>query len=194
MDASEARNHLQWLDGILKFADQTLHLPPATLIAWGLVAATFNALHQAAVLGRAVPRDGLLQMPMILIAIGVSIWASSRNPPSRRTLADSSAGIVFLVVFAVILLLSLTAQDRVLSFHAMALFWSAGYTIALLVVGIQSSRPLWVGGLIMLAASTIASFVPGWFDGILALGWVFGFAGSGLVLALGKQHGRTSAV
>jgi hypothetical protein len=76
----------------------------------------------------------------------------------------------------------------------MALFWSTGYSIALLVVGIQSSRPLWVGGLIMLAAGAIASFVPAWFDGILALGWIFGFAGPGLVLALGKQHGRTSAV
>ena len=72
--------------------------------------------------------------------------------------------------------------------------WQALGGIALLVVGIQASRPLWIGGLIMLIASSVASFFPEWFDGILAAGWAVGFVGSGLVLALGKRHGRSSTV
>ena len=119
----------------------------------------------------AVPSDGVFQFPLILIAIGVSMWAADRNRNSRRTIADSNAGIVFLVVFAVLLVVSVAAQDRIASVRAMALFWCAAYSIALLIVGIQSSRTLVVGGLVMLAASAVASFVPGWFDGILALGW-----------------------
>ena len=37
MDATEARDHLQWIDGILRTADRTLQLPPATLIASGVL-------------------------------------------------------------------------------------------------------------------------------------------------------------
>jgi len=194
MEASEAKDHLQWVEGILRTADRTLHLPPATLIAWGLVAFTINAMHQAAVLGITLPRDNYVQLPMFLAAIGISLWAGSHNPTGRMTLVDSNAGIVFSVVFAVLMLINLTAQDRIVSFRAMALFWSVAYSIALLVVGIQASRPLWIGGLIMLAASSTASFLPGWFDAILALGWLLGFVGPGLVLALGKRHGRSTAV
>jgi len=194
MDASEARDHLQWVDGILRAADRTLHLPPATLIAWGIVAVVINALHQAAVLGISVPHDGRVQLPMFAAAIAVSVWAGARSPLGRRTLVDSNAGIVFCVVFAVLLVINITSQDRVVPVRAMALFWCVAYSIALLVVGIQASRPLWVGGIIMLAACSVASFFPEWFDGILALGWALGFIGPGVALALGRQHGRTSAV
>jgi len=193
MEASEARDHLQWVDGILRTADRTLHLPAAILIAWGVVAFTINAMHQAAALGMTLPRDEYVQLPMFLAAIAISMWAG-RDQGVRRTLVDSNAGIVFSVVFVVLMLINITAQDRVVPFRAMALFWCVSYSIALLVVGIQASRPLWIGGLIMLLASSVASFFPGWFDGILALGWAAGFVGPGLVLALGKQHGRTSAV
>lgn len=194
MDASEARDHLQWVDGILRTADQSLHLPPATLITWGIVAATFNAVHQAAAMGVVVPRDGTFQLPMIVAAIVISLWAAIRTPSQRQTLVDKNAGIVFGVVFIVLVLVNLTTQDRVVPVPAMALFWCIAYSIALLVVGLQSSRPLWVGGLILLLASVTASFVPGWFDGMLALGWVLGFVGPGIVLAWERRNGRTSAV
>jgi len=193
MEASEARDHLQFVDGILRTADRTLHLPPVTLIAWGLVAFTINAMHQAAALGMSLPYEGYIQLAMFLAAIGISMWAG-RDPGVRRTLVDSNAGIVFSVVFVVLLLINLTAQDRIVPFRAMALFWCVSYSIALLVVGIQASRPLWIGGFIMLIASSVASFFPEWFDGILAAGWAVGFVGSGLVLALGKRHGRSTAV
>ena len=194
MDATEARDHLQWIDGILRTADRTLHLPPATLIAWGLFGAIVNAMHQARASGIEVPRDGVVQLPMMIAAIVVSVWAASRQPVGRKTLVDSHAGTVFSVVFAVLLAVNMAAQDRVVPLRAMALFWCVGFSIAMLVIGIQASRPLWVGGLIMVVAGIVASLAPAWFDGILALGWMLGFVGPGVVLALEGSDGRAAAV
>jgi hypothetical protein len=194
MDASEARDHLQWIDGIVRTADRTLHLPPATLIAWGLFGAVVNALHQARASGIEVPRDSAVQLPMMIAAIVVSVWAASRQPAGRKNLVDSHAGTVFFVVFAVLMAVNLAAQDTIVPVRAMALFWCVGFSIALLVIGIQASRPLWLGGLIMVAAGIVASLVPAWFDGILALGWTLGFVGAGVVLALQGSDGRAAAV
>lgn len=194
MDATEARDHLQWIDGILRTADRTLHLPPATLIAWGLFGAIVNAVHQARASGIEVPRDSVVQLPMMIAAIVVSVWAASRQPVGRKTLVDSHAGTVFCVVFAVLLAVNMAAQDTIIPLRAMALFWCVGFSIALLVIGIQASRPLWVGGLIMVAAGIVASLAPAWFDGILALGWTLGFVGPGVVLALQGSDGRAAAV
>ena len=194
MDASEARDHLQWIDGILRAADRKLHLPPATLIAWGLFGAVVNALHQAAASGIEVPRDAVVQLPMMIAAVVVSVWAASRQPAGRKTLVDSHAGTVLFVVFAVLLAVNMAAQDRIIPLRAMSLFWCVGFSIALLVIGIQASRPLWMGGLIMVAAGIVASLVPAWFDGILALGWTLGFVGAGVVLALQGSDGRAAAV
>lgn len=194
MDASEARDHLQWIDGILRTADRGLHLPPATLIAWGLFGTIVNGIHQAAASGLSVPRDSVVQLPMMIAAMVVSVWAASRDPAGRKTLVDSHAGTVFFVVFAVLLAVNMAAQDTVVPIKAMSLFWCAGFSIALLVIGIQASRPLWVGGVIMVAAAIAASLTPAWFDGVLALGWALGFVGPGIALALEKSDGRTAAV
>ena len=194
MDASEARDHLQWVDGIVRAADRSLHMPPVTFIAWGLFGTMVNALHQATVSGMTVPRDEVLHLPMMVVAIGVSVWAASRGRAARQSLVDSNAGIVFSVVFAVLMLVNLAAQHTVIPFQAMALFWCVGFSIALLVVGIQASRPLWIGGLALLAASVTAGHIPGWFDGILALGWALGFVVPGIVLALERPDGRTASI
>jgi hypothetical protein len=194
MDESEARDHLKWIDSILRTADRTLHLPPATLIAWGLFGAIVNALHQAAASGIAVPRDGAVQLPMMVSAAVVSVWAASRQPLGRKTLVDGHAGTVLGVVFAVLMAVNLAAQGTIVPIRAMSLFWCVGFSIALLVIGIQASRPLWVGGLVMVSAAIVASLVPVWFDGILALGWTLGFVGSGIALALERSDGRAAAV
>lgn len=194
MDASEARDHLQWIDGILRVADRSLHLPPATLIAWGLFGATISALHQAAVSGISVPRDSVWQVPLMVVAMGVSVWAAGRNSAGRRTFVDSNAGIVFWVVFGVLMVVNLTLQNVVIPFKAMSLFWCVGFSIALLIIGIQSSRPLWIGGIAMLLAGITASYFPNWFDGILALGWAAGFVVPGIVLAWERSHGRTASI
>jgi hypothetical protein len=194
MNASEARDHLQWVDGILQIADRRLHMPPATLIAWGLFGAVVHGLHQAAASGISVPPDQYVQLPMMVVAMVVSVWAAGRSAVGRKTLVDSHAGMVLCVVFAALMVLNSTTQNGVVPLRAMALFWCVGFSIGLLIIGIQASRPLWVGGLAMIAACVAASQIPGWFDGLLALEWALGFAGPGVVLALESTDGRTAAL
>jgi hypothetical protein len=76
----------------------------------------------------------------------------------------------------------------------MGLFWGAGLSMAMLIVGLQASRPLLGGGIALLAASVAACLVPGWFEGLSALGWVVGLVLPGVILALDKSDGRAAAV
>jgi hypothetical protein len=194
MDAFEARDHLQLVDGILRRADRSLHLPPVTIIAWGLFGTIVNALHQARASGLAVPPDGMLHLPLMLLAVAISVWEARRRSTDRETLTDQYAGVVFCVVFIVLLLVNVTAQHTVVPAKAMALFWSVGLSMALLIVGIQTSRVLLAGGMALLMVSITAPLIPGWFDGMLALGWAVGFVGPGILLALGRPHGRTVSI
>ena len=50
------------------------------------------------------------------------------------------------------LLASFTLQHRVVPYEAMGVFWGLGFAIALIVAGLEASRPLLAGGLVMLAA------------------------------------------
>lgn len=93
------------------------------------------------------------------------------------------------MAFGVLLLLNLTAQHRVIPGDGMSLFWAGGMSIALLVVGLQASRPLLVGGIALLAAAALASFVPAWFHGTLVLGWVAGLVVPAIVLWVRRGRG-----
>jgi hypothetical protein len=194
MDTAEARDHLQWVDEIVRLADRHLHFPPVTLVAWGLFGAIVNAVQWARASGFDMPADGVVQPPLMLVALGVTISAAWRVPTGRRTLVDSYAGTVFVVVFGVLLILNVTAQHTVVPPKAMGLFWSAGLSMALLIVGLQASRPLLAGGVALLAVSVAACLVPRWFEALSALAWLVGLVVPGVVLALGKSDGRTAAL
>ena len=193
MNVMTARDHIASVDRILRTADRTLHLPPITLVIWGVFGMIVHGLYQARASGLTVPSDGLVHLPLILVAIGLTVWAG-RQSEERETLVDNHAGITFGVVIGVLLIVNFTAQHTVVPLKAMTLFWSAGFSIPLLVVGIQASRPLLCGGVALVAAIAIASFVPAWFDGVLALGWAAGLVAPGIVLLWGTSHGRTAAV
>jgi hypothetical protein len=193
MDPFEARDHLNMVDGILRNADRTLHFPPLVLVAWGLFGAAVNASHQARSSGMAFPPDWTWHLPSLVLLGILSVWTSRRGYENRQTLIDQSSAFVFLVVFAVLFAVSVAAHD-IIPARASALFWSAGFSTALLIVGLQASRPLLIGGIALLAACVAACLIPGWFDGLLALGWAIGFAGSGILLALLRRNGRTVSI
>lgn len=194
MEANEAREHLQWVDGILRVADRNLHLAPSTLIAWGLFGAIVNGVHQARAAGLTFPADRYFHLPLMLVALAATVWGGARRSGARQTLLDSQVGTVFSVVFGVVLIVNLTAQHSVVPAQGMAVFWAAGLSIAMLIVGLQASRVLLVGGLALLAANVAACSVLGWFDGLQALGWTLGLVVPGVVLALEESHGRAAAV
>ncbi len=188
MDKSTAHGDLALVDRILA-ADRSLHIPPLILLAWGLYGGVINGVQQAREAGLRVPPDSSFHLPLMLAAIGISVWAASRQADGRETAADSQAGVTFAAAFGVILLLNLTAQHSVIPARAMSLFWSGGLSIALLIVGLQASRPLLMGGVALLAASALAGFTPAWFHGTLALGWIAGMAVPAIVLWTRRVHG-----
>lgn len=194
MNSSQARDHLAYVDNILRTADRSLHVSPLIFVVWGLVATIINGVQQARASGVAVPRDSTIQAPMFLLAILVTIWLSLRARGQRETLIDRQAGVVFGVVLLVLAIASFTAQHTVIPSLGIALFWSFGLSMALLIVGIQASRPLLLGGVALIAASVVACFAPGWFSGILALGWMTGMVVPGVNLALRSIDGRAPAV
>lgn len=194
MNSSEAHDHLVSVDNILRNADRSLRLSPLVLVVWGLVATIINAVQQARASGVAVPSDSAIQAPMFLLAIALTIWVDRRDRERRETLIDRQAGVVFGVVFLVLLIASFTAQHTVIPGAGIALFWSFGLSIALLIVGIQASRPLLLGGVALVVASVVACLVPRWFSGILAVGWLVGMIVPAIILAVRRPDGRVPAV
>ena len=182
MNKSTAHDDLAVVDRILHAADRTLHIPPLILVTWGLCAAIINGIHQGRALGFPVPPDASFHVVLMLLASGITVWAARRHDTERETQVDAQAGLTFGVALAVALLLNVTAQHTVIPARAMSLFWSGSISIALLVVGIQASRPLMAGGIALLAASALAALVPSWFSGTLALGWLAGMVVPGIVL------------
>lgn len=193
MEPSQAREHLDSVATILRTADRSLHTPPWMFVIWGLFGAIVNAVHQARAAGVALPADGAIQLPLIVVGIVASVLVSLRPAP-RETLVDRHAGVVFAIVLAVLLIVSLSAQHRVISAEGVALFWVFGLAIAALIVGLEASRPLAWGGVALVAAGVAACLLQPWFNGLLAAGWLAGFVVPGIALVLRERDGRAAAV
>ncbi len=194
MDATQARDQLDSVATILRTADRSLHVQPWIFVVWGLFGALVNALQQARASGIALPGDATIQLPMLLAAIAATVWMSLRSANRRETMIDRHAGVVFSVVFAVLLIANFAAQHRVVPYEGMALFWSFGLAMALLIVGFEASRPLLAGGVALVAASVAACWAPGWFNGLLAAGWLAGMVAPGLALAWRRSDGRAASL
>lgn len=193
MDSSQARNDLESVATIVRTADRSLNVQPWIFVIWGLFGATVNALQQARSSGIAVPADPIIQLPLLLAAITATVVVSLRSA-GKETLIDRHAGVVFSVVFGVLLIANFSAQHRVVPYEGMALFWSFGLAMAVLIVGVEASRPLLLGGVALTAASVAACLVPGWFSGLLAAGWLAGLVAPGLALAWRRSDGRAASL
>lgn len=195
MDATDARDHVRMLDGIVRATDRTVHVSPIVLIGIGAVCAAITGLIQARQMGWNIPPDHYIQPPAFLVMLGIIAAASWRHRDrGRDTLVDGYAGVAFLAAAALGLTLNVTAQDRVIPPAGIGLVWAGSFSMALLIIGAMGSRVLFVGAVAMLAAVGAAALVPGWLPGILAIAWIVGFAVPGIVLALGAPHGRTAAL
>ena len=85
MTSPPARGRSGVVDRILRTADRTLHIPPLILITWGMVAVIINGVHQARESGLTVPPDQFFHVPLILAAIGLTVWpAAARRRSARR--------------------------------------------------------------------------------------------------------------
>lgn len=189
MDTTQAREHLDSVANIVGRADRSLHAPAWVFIIWGLFGTAINILQQARVSGIDLPGDSVLQLPLLLVAIGLTVVLSLRTDPRRETLVDRHVGILFSVVFLVLLVASFTLQHRVVPYQAMGIFWGLGFAIALIVAGLEASRLLLVGGLALLAACVATAWFPGLLNGLLASGWFAGMVLPGIALARKRDDG-----
>lgn len=188
MDAIQARDHLQMVDGILNRADRSLHWPPFVTMATGLFGATVNALHQAQAAGWNVPRDPSVHPWLLLLVLVIGFWEGARRAAARQTIVDRHAGIVFGVIACSLFLVNaLTSRMGGASLDVQALFWCAGFAMALLIIGLEGSRMLLTGGFLMMAAMIAAVIMRAWFPGVLAVGYVVGMIVPGAVLASRRQ-------
>jgi hypothetical protein len=195
MDATDARDHVRMLDGIVRATDRTVYISPAILIGIGAVCAAITGLIQARQLGWNIPPDYYIQPPAFLVMLVTIVVASWRHRDRRRsTLVDGYAGIALLGAAALGLTLNVTAQDRVIPPAGIGLVWAGSFAMALLIIGAMGNRVLLAGGVAMLAAVGAAGLVPGWLPGMLAIAWLAGFALPGIVLALGAPRGRAAAL
>lgn len=193
MDPRQAGEHLDAAAAILRVADRDLHVSPWIFVVWGFFGFSAHAAAVARAAGLALPSDGALHPPLLLAAILATIALTARDA-RRETLTDRHAGTVFGVVFGVLLVANFAGQHVVIPYRAMALFWGFGLAMALLIVGLQASRPLLVGGLALLAASVAACRVVGAFHLLLATGWLAGMILPGLALAWRSRRGRAAAL
>ncbi len=189
MDTKQARHHLDSAATIIRHSDRLLYFPAWVFIVWGLFGTTVNALQQMRVAGFELPSDSAIQLPLLLTAIIISVVMSLREPSRRETLVDEHTGILFAVVFGVLLLASIILQHKVVSYEAIGIFWGLGFSIALIAVGIEASRPLLIGGSLLLLATLSTAWFPGFSDGLLALGWFAGMVLPGIILAWKRVNG-----
>jgi hypothetical protein len=195
MDATNARDHLRMVDGIVRATDRSVRMPPAILIGAGGVCTAVTALMQARQMGWDIPPDHYIQPPawlVLILIIAITAWRGRKA--GRETLLDNYAGTVFLAAFAIALTLNATAQDRVIPPAGIGLVWAGAFCMGLLIVGAMGNRVLLIGGLAMLVAVGTAGLMGDWLIGTLSIAWFVGFVIPGIVLALGIRHGRTAAL
>lgn len=189
MNASEARDHLEMVDRILARADEPCGLSPYPFLIWGVAGASMNVVAQLVYIEHATQWLLALFAPILIVAIGLMIWWAVRLPAveRQRGLIDRHVFSVFNLAWIVALVVQVGAE-RIFPTWAQAALYLLMYGFAMVSVGlIARSRPVLIGGSVMLAAIVVANFVPDYTGYVLALGDLFGMAGAGIVLWLQRN-------
>jgi hypothetical protein len=102
----------------------------------------------------------------------------------RFSALDRQSWTVFTVITAVVGVLTVVSYFRpVLTPEAVAIFWNAGLSMGLLIVGLQASRIMMAGGAALFVSAVAASFYPLQLYTCLAVGVFAGMVLPGLALA-----------
>jgi len=189
LDAKEAEEHLNLIDDVLTRSERRFHPAPFAYIAWGLVGTCYY-LEYVSALGALVEAIGWAGLGLTVIAIATSVWSYSASIRDRYTMLDRQAFAMFAGVSIVMIALKFVwNQSDLVSGSAYALFWSFGFALPLIMLGVAGQRVLLAGGIVLFAGIFAGSLVPTDLSTILAIANLLGITGPGVYMLLRRPHG-----
>lgn len=189
MDVTEAREHLEMADAILRRVPRLARPSGDLLVTWGIVAALLDVIVTMFVQHR-LPQSVLWVNPILLIcAIAYTSYRARAEAISgNRAWVDVQLGRLFGAVFIVGFLASFGGNALFTTLGSEAL-WSILFSGILLYVGFCGDRMALIGGSI-LALSVPAAVMAGANGGyVLAAGFLVGYAGLGILYRLTYADG-----
>jgi tRNA A-37 threonylcarbamoyl transferase component Bud32 len=167
------------------FHTQGMMLFSAGLLGMGLLFERHQILS-----GRKSAANTGLDVALLAVWLCWAMWEGRRMVRAGRFAPlDRQSWIVFSVITLVLGVLTIVSELRpLITPEPMAIFWNAGLAIGLLIVGLQASRVLTAGGIMLFASAVAASYDPPREYLYLAAGVLGGMVIPGLVLAVRRSH------
>ena len=164
------------------------------MIMWtaGLMAAFFLfERHQIRIGAQARPHTAL----DATILVGWIVWSSWERQRMERAGRFSALDRLSWTMFTVIAIVLgaitvVSAWRRFLPAEVVAVFWNAGLSVGLLVVGLQASRLMMLGGVALLVSAVLAMVDAGSLYVWLAGGMLTGMVIPGLIFTMQGLSGR----
>lgn len=171
---------------ILHPANVVFHTQGMMLFTAGLLGVAFLLEQHEILSGRQQVPSVARGVLLLVVWLCWAMWEGRRMVRAGRFSAlDRQSWIVFTVITVVLGVLTIVSEFRpVVTTRAIAIFWNAGLSIGLLIVGLQASRLLTVGGAVLFTSSVAASFFPDWEYLCLAAGIMMGMVVPGLAIVL----------
>jgi eukaryotic-like serine/threonine-protein kinase len=176
---------------ILYPSDGVFHTHGMLLLTAGVLAALLLFERQAiAWHWRATP-DKAIDIGAVVVWLCWSVHEGHRMMQSGRfSPLDRQSWIVFSVITTAVGTLTIASAIRpMIPPEAIAVFWNASIAMGLIIVGLQASRLMTAGGIVLLASAIIAVFHSDAVYLFLAIGMLGGMVAPGLLLTV--QRPRT---
>jgi hypothetical protein len=189
VDATEARDHLEMVDRILTRAEEPCPLSPFPFLVWGVAGAIMNVVIQLVIVQNGSPWLYTIFGGALILAVALTIaWSFRlRAVLDAGTLVNRQVFNALNLAWIVALIAQLGAP-RIFPEWAQAALWLLMYGAAMALVGLLvRSRPVVIGGFVMLASIVVANFALPYAGYVLALGDLIGMAGAGIVLYVSRS-------
>lgn len=188
MEASEAREHLEMVDAIIRAGESPAWASRqlgVTLVLFGLGAGLLDLAYQ---MGTGALPAYLLYGGFAALGAGLLYLAwwllVARRSAERISMAQVRAGRVMGAVWWSVTVAAF-CQPHLFSLWSAAAIWSLGAAIAQLVNGFFGERRGLAGGAILLGSMLVANYAPAVTGYALAAGFFFGYAGIGVLYLAG---------
>ena len=175
---------------VLYPSDGVFHTHGMLLLTAGLLGTFLLAERQAIHWGWKSTIHRILNVGAVVVWLCWSLLEGQRMMKAGKfSPLDRQSWIVFTVITTVVGLLTIVSAVRsFITPQAIAVFWNAGIAMGLIIVGLQASRVMTVGGIILLTSAVAAAFFVDSLYLCLAIGMLGGMVAPGLLLAIQRTR------